>query len=626
MQRSASAKNLRVRPRTTALWICFALVVLVIVPYAQVGWHEFLLLDDKDYVTENAHVRAGLTWVGVQWAFVAPHAANWHPLTWLSHMLDCELFGLNAGAHHLVNVAFHAANTVLLFLALRMMTGALWRSAAVAAFFAVHPLRVESVAWVAERKDVLAGFFWMLTLVSYAWYARRPGPWRYAVVFAALGLGLLSKSMAVTLPCVLLLLDAWPLRRGSVRGIAEEDSVAAAEYPRRTWRQLVIEKLPLLALAIVISKVAVVSQSDGGALKGFEQVGLAGRLANALVSYVAYLWQMVWPVKLAPFYPHSAKVSTDLTMELYLPAAAAALLLGGLTILALRQRKQRPWLAVGWLWYLGTLVPVIGLVQIGSQARADRYTYLPLIGIAVALVWAVGESAARREQVRRIAICAAVAVGVGCLVLTWVQASHWVSGVALFEHAVRVTEKNYFAYNELGSEYKARKDAARAEDTYVRALRELPGYAAAQNNLGVCLSERGEVEKAREAFERAAQMDVRFALPHRNLALIHAQGGRDAEAEAAFRRALELDPLDAKTVRAFAFFCGKRARLAEAATWFERTLEFAPEDADAWVSLGLIRAQQGDKAKGIAYLEHALRVAPQHAGARKSLAALRASP
>ena len=635
-------------PRASTLWLCLALIALVFVPYAQVAWHEFVVCDDDDYVTANRQVQAGLTWEGVRWAFSTFHASNWHPLTWLSHMLDCQLFGLDSGAHHLVNVGFHAANAVLLFLALRMMTGALWRSAAVAALFALHPLRVESVAWVSERKDVLAGFFWMLTLLSYAWYARRPGWRRFALVLASLAVGLLCKQMLVTLPFVLLLLDVWPLRRASLESVGESP---------RPWRSLLLEKMPLLAVAILMSVIALLSQGSSGALKRMEEVSLASRLANALISCVAYLWQMVWPLNLSPFYPHQAAVSSDLLTDLYLPAAGSAIALFALTFVLLRFARRRPWLGVGWLWYLGTLVPVIGLVQIGAQARADRYTYLPMIGIGIAVVWSVGDWVAHRPGFRNAVIGTAVVLGAGLLALTWAQVARWRTDVILFEHAVRVTESNYFAYNQLGTAYHKRSDAARAGESFATAVAIRPDYDFGNNNLGVYLLARGEYDAARACFEHALRTNAGFASVHRNMALLYrtqqefasalpfaeqsvqlnpadaaargqlalilAELGRDADAEREYREALTVDSLDATNARNLGEFYAARGRLVEAATWLEQSLRVDAGSADAWNSLGVVRAQQGDKAGGIAHLEQALRIAPEHEKARRNLEILR---
>jgi len=703
--------------------MCLVLAILVIIPYAQVAWHEFLLCDDNDYITTVPPVMAGITWEGVKWAFVAPHASNWHPLTWLSHMLDCQLFGLNPGPHHLVSVGFHAANAVLLFLAVRMMTGSLWRSAAVAALFALHPLRVESVAWVAERKDVLSGFFWMLTLLSYAWYARHPGIWRYLAVFGTLGLGLLAKSMAVTMPFLLLLLDIWPLRRGAFPGITTAGlrKAAPCSPPSRknaivivlfgllfllginfvpmigglpweivgifavvfvlsiflakwTWGRLILEKLPLLILSFLISRAAVVAQGGHGSITDTDALTMPMRIANALVSCAIYLWNMVWPLNLGLFYPHPATVSQNLTEDLYVPATIAGVILLGLTWWVLWQRKQRPWWSIGWFWYLGTLVPVVGIIQIGAQARADRYTYVTMIGIAIAIVWSVGELVARKPQALPAVRWTAAVVGVAYLVLTWIQAGYWRTDFTLFEHSAKVIPKNYFAYNQLGAAYREKKERQKAEENFVKSLQFNADYDFGNNNLGVALMERGALDEARNAFEHAVKVNNQFVPPLRNLALLYAHVGEDHrrkgdqakaaeflanaaarceqalrlqpgnasansqiatiyeqlgrfdEAEQRYKLSLALDPFDARTSRFLGLFYANRNRLADSATWLEKTVQLNPGDADAWNALGVVYAQQGDKVKGIGCVQKALSIDPNHAEALNNLATLRGQP
>lgn len=671
-----------------SLWICVVLALLVIIPYAQVAKFEFLLCDDNDYITTSPTVMAGITWEGVKWAFLAPHASNWHPLTWLSHMLDCQLFGLNAGPHHVVNMLIHAANAVLLFLAVRMMTGSLWRSAAVAAIFALHPLRVESVAWVAERKDVLSGFFWMLTLLSYAWYARRPGVWRYLAVFLALGLGLLCKSMAVTMPFLLILLDVWPLRRGNVPGVSAAGLRKSEGFPVQSWGRLVLEKVPLLVLAIVISKVAIAAQGGYGSITGTKDLTMSMRFANALVACANYLLDMVWPFGLGLFYPHPATVSQNLVSDLYVPAAVAGVILFALTALVLWQGRQRPWLALGWFWYLGTLVPVIGIVQIGAQARADRYTYLTMIGITLAIVWSIGELVTRQPRTLPAVRWTAAVVGVAYLVLTWIQVSHWRTDFTVFEHSARVIPKNYFAYNQLGAAYReksqrtkaegdranaegdrekaakyyanAQEERTAAEMNFAKSLEVNADYDFGNNNLGVALMERGALAEAAKRFEHAANVNRQFVPPLRNLSLllaaqghpdkavvyceralklqpgnasanaqlaaIYEQLGRFDEAEQRYKYSLSLDQFDARTWRFLGVFYANRGRLAESAKVLTQTVQLSPGDADAWNALGVVLAQQGDKGKGLACIEQALKIAPKHAEALNNLATLRAQP
>jgi protein O-mannosyl-transferase len=499
--------------------------------YARVAWHPFIHFDDNRYVTENAQVQAGLTLAGVKWAFTTLHAANWHPLTWLSHMLDVQIFGLSPGAHHLVNAGLHAANAALLFLALARMTGAPGRSLAVAALFAVHPLHVESVAWVAERKDLLSTFFGLLALCEYARERRRI--WLVALLFA---LSLLAKPMWVTLPFLLLLLDFWPLGRGL----------------------RLAEKAPLLALSIGSSVITMVAQTAGDAVSALP---LSVRLENAIVAYVQYLGKAIVPWPLAIFYPHEGAA---------LPAwkvAAALLLLAAISALAIVRRKQKPWLMVGWFWFLGTLVPVIGLVQVGAQALADRYTYLPLVGLFIALAWTI-----RRPAVAGAALAA-------CCALTLHQLGYWSSHEALFRHALAVTPDNAVAEGVLsegllhdGKLDEALRHAQRSVDldphgsrhwnnlaavqrttgswdeahaSLQRALAIDPGYALAWKNLGEASQHQGRNEDAAEAYAQLARLQPGNPAAWNNLGMTSMRLGRFQEAEAAFTSGLRADPANA---------------------------------------------------------------------------------
>ncbi|MDX2166671.1 MAG: hypothetical protein SF182_06390, partial [Deltaproteobacteria bacterium] len=407
--------------------VCVALIASIVALYAPVREHDFVNYDDPEYVLENTPVRAGVTPAGILWAFTHFHSANWHPLTWISHMVDCRVFGLDAGAHLMVNVALHALAAALLFLFLERATGAFWRSAFVAALFAVHPLRVESVAWVSERKDVLAALFWMLTLHAYAWHARAPSGRRMALVTAAFAGGLLAKPMLVTLPFVLLLLDLWPLDR-----------------PRT--RALLLEKMPLFALVLASCAVTIAAQYTAGAMvalvPGF---GVSYRVQNAIVSYATYLGQTVWPTDLAVFYPPRTPVPPA---EVALSAAVLLAISG----LVARHGARRPYLPLGWLWYLGVLVPVIGLVWVGEQARADRFTYLPQIGIGIIVAWGVNDLLARWPRRAWVLAPAATALLLAWAAATRVQIGYWRNTQTLFEHALAVTRDNHVVHANLGAE------------------------------------------------------------------------------------------------------------------------------------------------------------------------------
>nr|MBA2431551.1 hypothetical protein [Chthoniobacterales bacterium] len=398
---------------TTAA-ICLALVALVWGVFGQTLWHGFVDYDDNIYVYDNPQITSGVTWQAVKWSFTEPHARNWHPLTTLSHLAEWQLFGANAGGHHFTNVLLQSAAAVALFLVLRLMTGAFWRSALVAAVFAIHPLRVESVAWISERKDVLSGLLFILTLGAYLRYVRQPSVRRYALVLLVFTLGLLSKSMLVTLPFVLLLLDRWPLRRFE----------AVQSWRDRALRTCLLEKLPLLALSAAVSAVTLLVQKHGGLQA--EAMPLGMRVTNAILAYATYIRQLFWPANLAPFYPHTAGEAPVWQI------AAAAVLLLGITALAIICWRTRPYLATGWFWFVGMLVPVIGVVQVGSQAWADRYTYLPHIGLLIAVVWTAAEILSR-FRIRRVVVAGSATVVLVALAVTaWAQTSHWRDSEALW--------------------------------------------------------------------------------------------------------------------------------------------------------------------------------------------------
>jgi Tfp pilus assembly protein PilF len=553
-----------------ALGIAVGLAALVFAVYGRLHGHEFLFLDDDQYITNNGYVRMGLSAEGLGWAFTHFHAANWHPLTWLSHMLDWELFGAVPAGHHLASVGLHVANAVLLFFAWRAMTGTLWPPALVSALFAVHPLHVESVAWAAERKDVLSGLFWMTTLLAYAWYARRPGAGRYVTVLLSLALGLMAKPTLVTLPLVLLLLDVWPLGRWPRLGRAADQP----GFPERRPGILLLEKAPMLALAAVSSVLTVTAQHVGGSVSTFASVPLGMRVANAAVSYAAYLGKTVWPARLAYFYPHPVE-AIEVPATFFIATAFSALLLAALTLFALRARS-RPFLAVGWLWYLGTLVPVIGLIQVGGQAMADRYTYLPLIGVYVAVAWSLHDLVTRRPTwVRGLAAAVALALAV-LAVVSWRQAGTWKTNRTLFEHALRVTTDNYVAHTHLGTVLNAEMDLDGAEAHYVEALRVRPGFADAHNGLGTVFGKRRDLDEAARQFESAIAAAPEHPDAHHNLGLVYLSQRRLDEAAARFSEALRLRPDFVKALVALGQIAQARGNLPEAAARYRRALEINP--------------------------------------------------
>ena len=436
----------------TAGAICAALAISVLALYAQTHRFEFINLDDYHFLVYRPIVRSGLTWDGFRWAMSSVEA-DWHPLMWLSHMLDFSVFGPDPGPQHLVNAGLHAANGVLLFLTLRALSRALWPSALVAALFALHPLRAESVAWLSERKDVLSGLFWMLTLLAYAAFARRPSAARYALVGAAVVLGLMSKTMLVTLPFVLLLLDLWPLGRLRLAGNPLPDCAGGpapaaaggdAHRPLRVAR-LVLEKLPLVAIAAAASGLTVLAQQSMDAFRSLDQMSTAWRVVNAPLAYGTYLYQTLWPTRLAVIYPHPAMIAGTRLGDYLWPAAGATVLLASVTVLCVAAARRRPYLLVGWLWYLVTLVPVVGVVQVGHQSHADRYTYLPMIGVYIMVAWGLRDAIARWPGLRVPAVGGGALVLVALAALSWGQIGTWQNSRRLFEHAIAVTDDNYYA-------------------------------------------------------------------------------------------------------------------------------------------------------------------------------------
>ena len=607
-----------------------ALFVFTALVYAPVRRAEFVNYDDYLYVVENSHVATGLTSANVAWAFTHFAAGNWHPLTWISHQADCQLYGLQPAGHHVTSVLIHAANAVLLLGVLFAMTGALWRSLLVAALFAVHPLNVESVAWISERKNVLSTLFWLLAMGAHARYARRPSPGRYALVALLLALGLMSKPMVVTLPCALLLLDWWPLGRWSPR---QPNATAGA-------LALVREKLPLFALVLIGSLVAVAAQRQAQAVPTLGQVPFTARLTNATVAYAAYLEQTVWPSGLAAFYPHLVR---------HLPVGRvllALLLLGALTALAWRLRDAA-YLPVGWLWYLGTLVPVIGIVQVGSQARADRYAYVPLLGIFIALAWGL-EALTRGSRLAGAGAALAVAALAS---ITVRQAGYWQNSMALFEHARDVTPDNYVAYTNLGLAYNKQKRWDEAIRHFDRALQIQPRSAEAWGHRGLALAKEGRLDEAVQSLQRALDiypsvlahnslgialgkrdpdaaighlraaldLDPEFVEARINLgsALLHK--GDAAGAQQAFDEALRRDPQSAITHFRLGSVLLEHGELDGAALQLGTALRLDPTQADTHNSLGVVRLRRGDLDAALALFREALAIEPLHADAHSNV-------
>jgi tetratricopeptide (TPR) repeat protein len=556
-------------PATTGkrIILVITLAIITFCVYSNLLKSDFIGHDDPDYITQNLQVLKGLTPDSILWAFTSTSAANWHPLAWLSHLLDISLYGLNPTGHHLTNLLLHMANTVLLYLVLQGMTGAHWRSLAVAALFALHPLHVESVAWISERKDLLAGFFWLLTMAAYRAYLQRSGVARYGLVLLCFACGLMAKPMVVTLPFVLLLLDFWPLGRTGTKA-AGGTSIT----------RLLVEKIPLLLLSGASSLITFYAQHKGGAVSPLGELHLAGRVANALTSYVAYLVKMVWPAKLAMYYPLFLPVPTW-------KIAGAILFLTAVTSGVIYGRHRYPYLLTGWFWYLGTLVPVIGLVQVGTQSMADRYTYLPLIGPFFMLVWGAAELAGDQRQRRTTLAISATVVLTLLALTTWRQTGHWENSLRLFTHAIQVTDNNYLAISSIGNLYHAQGRYLEAEQQHLRALTIRPDWAEARNSLAMTQERLGKKEAARANYAKALQLRPDYGEARFNLAMVLA---KDGETDAA---------------------------IAE----FNRVLQLSPNHLDAHYNLAVGYARQGKLPLAMEHFNAVLRIEPTHGEARRNL-------
>jgi tetratricopeptide (TPR) repeat protein len=604
------------------------LIVLTSIAYLGLNEHSFINYDDNVYVTTNSRVQTGLSWKNVAWAFTTTSAANWHPLTWLSHMLDCELFGLNPAGHHLTSLFVHTANVVMLFWLLQLMTGALWQSALVAALFAVHPINVESVAWVAERKNVLSTLLWLVTTCAYVWYARKPAWGRYLVVCVSFAGAIMCKPMVVTLPFTLLLLDYWPL--GRLKQAASEAEVekpglpnrrsrqteAKRSYPMRSMSQLLLEKLPLLLLVAGSSLITLKAQKSGGAVGSLETFPLLIRLENALVSYATYLRDVIWPFQLAVFYPHPGHL---------LPAwqvVVSSLMLAAISALAIALAKGSRYLPAGWFWYLGTLIPVIGIVQVGLQSHADRYAYIPLIGIFIIAVWSAFDWAkGRRLRVTLLAVSSA-AVLIALTVITRIQSSYWQNGITLFQHALSVTEKNYVADNDLGELFAQQGRLDEAARHFASALEINPRFAQARHNMGMMLVQRGKLDEAIDEFSKAVEIDPRFADAYNKLGAALASKGRLDEAAANFSKALEVDPAYAPAHANLGSLQEQQGKIDEAIASYSNALKFMADNtmsAQTHFRLGKLLARTGKRSEAIEHYRESLTLKPDYAPAQQAL-------
>ena len=586
------------------LLIMLGLTVVTLAIYAQVIGHQFITLDDPTYIQENSMVNHGLTRAGLAWAFTTFHVANWHPLTWISHMVDCQLFGMNAGGHLLVNALIHAANTLLVFWFLLRTTHARWPSALVAALFALHPLHVESVAWASERKDTLSTFFGLLSLIAYVRYVEAPSSIRYVWTAITLALGLLAKPMLVTWPFVMLLLDYWPLGRWqSAKSKAQEKKLI----------KLILEKIPLFILVAASAVITLIAQSRGGAVRTLAHEPLALRLSNTLVSYAKYLLLTFWPNDLAVYYPLAPGGIPGWQI------VGAAFLLIGITAFCFLQRKIRPYLIVGWLWFLGTLVPVIGLVQVGGQTMADRYFYIPSIGLFVALVFGLADLV----KSWRVApsLCGGISAAALLILatLTNVQIQRWHDSFTLFEHTLSVTPPNLRIEHNLGVALGASNRFDEAATHFEKALQIDPNFYDGLVAMSVTRSHQGRMPEAIEYFQAAIRLQPDTPKAHVQLAHALWEQNRDQEALEEMRRALQSAPGDADIRGDFGLALAMVGRLPEAIAQLHEALRLNPNSAENHNNLGLALLASGKARESIPEFEAALRLKPELKGAADNL-------
>ena len=578
----------------SAKWVAVLLLILATtITYFPVKDSEFIDLDDDVYVTDNPWIQQGLNLQSISWAMTSLREGVWNPMTWISFMLDYQLFGLNPAGYHLTNLVLHLGSVLLLLGVLYRMTERFWPSLLVAALFALHPLNVESVAWVTERKNVLSTLFWMLSLWAYLEYLRKPVWQHYVGIMGFLILGLMSKQMLVTLPCALLLLDYWPLRR-----LGDNGKEFRVRLPH-----LVLEKVPLFAAVLGAGLLTLIAAHTDDALPSLERLSLGVRLANAPLSYALYLKKMVWPMDLAVFYPHPGSTLSPLAVAL------AILVLAGISLGVWWGRKSR-YLVVGWLWYLGTLVPAAGLIQVGGQSMADRHTYIPAIGIFIMLIWGVAESAQAMRLRTAWLATASLGLIISMMLLTRQQLGHWKDSITLFEHTVAVTEGNYLVHNNLGTALLERGNVDAAIENFSRVLEIRPHSDRGLYNMALALRAQGEIEESAHYLARALQSNPSMAEAYNNLGIILIAQKRLEDAITLFKEALEIAPRMEQAHNNLGTALISQGRVDEALVHFLKAVEFNPYKAKSYNNLGAVMDLQGRSEEALSYYQRALELSP----------------
>ena len=629
-----------------AVLICLALVVVTVIAFSPVRVCDFINLDDDVYVSKNPYVQSGLGWNSIKQAFsyeLVKRSANWHPLTWLSLMLDCRFFGLNPTGYHLENLLFHVINTILIFLVLRRMTKRLWHSAFVAALFAIHPLHVESVAWIAERKDVLSAFFWMLTMGAYSYYVESPGRRRYLAVLLFFVLGLMAKPMLVTLPFVLLLLDYWPLQRlqpiapdpkiqpGKTKTVTPDkrNKEAGRDHAEKKrmgargpvdsmskWsliQPLIREKMPLFVLALLSSIVTYVAQEAGGGIPHSMDISPGVRIGNAFASYIAYMFKMIWPSRLAVLYPHPEKI-------VIWQVSGSAVLLVVITWLVFKAAKKRPYLATGWLWYLGTLIPVIGLVQVGAQSMADRYTYIPLIGLFVIVAWGIPDLLKkwnwtyRKEALLGLSILCLLSLSI----ITWKQVGYWKDSITLFTHALKVTKNNWLTHNNRGGAYVDLGMYREAIEDYGRVVEIRPAYPEGYCNRGNVYNILKNYQLAIEDENKAILIDPNFFAAYYNRAIAYTGLGNFQQGIEDYGRAIGINPNHATAYNNRGIIYYNLGNYEQSIIDYTRAIEIRPDYPEPYSNRGNAYIALKNYQQAIENLNKVIEINPNYAEACNS--------